>query len=560
MQEYQKDDERMFFQWLSSTVSPAEVDEIKKAYLSINTMLTKRKILPDKLANIKQIEQIQAAQQMINSTFANKKQRIAADKMVSLYLTYVGEHKPLSDLKQSAAYSSELLEQAKAIISNNFANGMRKNSMIAKKKFKAAYLEQIGIELSETIDIDDLAASVGYEYADKIYVLSECNKTEIKALVNKAFASGCRVIFYEELYRQHMDFMTQAGVFTAELLKNTLKKISPELVYRRSFFAVTLNDTLENAIAACFEGKIVKTYNEIKAELPYADMSSIRFACSQDSRFVWVREGTYAFVQSLSLAENDVITTEKVIEQDIEIRGFSVIYRVCVDESKNLNPDISETALRDAVFLRYLSQKYERKRSVIMKPGASFHAPDIMNIYCQGLRKATLGELLEYEKDITEKTTYSLTAAYENMLRIDRELFVALDEVQFDVQTIDNAIALYVNDSIIPLKSVKSFLAFPDIPGVPWNHFLLDSYCKHKSIRFRSMGGPAKGKLVGAIFPSTMKFDSYDELLATVIAKSNLELREDDVCTFLSEHAYTLRRINPGRIIIKAQEIRNQEE
>ncbi len=707
MQEYQKDTEEIFFQWLSNAVSPSLLEAIKRTYLPINTMLIKRRALPDKLVNVKQIEQIQSAKQMAKSIFANKKQRAAADKMLSLYLTYLGENKSpshsreelnvsiqdgwirftytnaadfgktipayceiagtvyegkswtqilvkilnreienhnskldvlyknslipdrtnrafivkneieglycvqlkngywvnvnhnsprmleliqklclhcgytneqiilcgeykrssldkkkssFSAVTQTSAYSNELLEQAKVIISNSFANGMRKDSIIAKKKFKAAYLEQIGTELSETIDIDDLAASVGYEYADKIYVLSEYNKAEIKALVQKAFESGCRVIFYEELYRRHMDFMTQAGIFTAELLKNILKRISPELVYRRSFFAVTSGDNLEDAIAACLEGKITRTYNEIKARLPYVDMSSIRFTCSQDSRFVWVCEGTYAFVQSLHLAESDVRTAEKVMEQDIENRGFSVIYRVCVDESKDLNPNISETALRDAIFLRYLSQKYERKRSMIVKPGASFCAPDIMNAYCQDLRKVTLGELLEYEKDMTEKATYSLAAAYENMLRIDKEHFVALDEIQFDIQAIDNALALYVNNSIIPLKSVKSFLAFPEIPEVPWNFFLLDSYCKHKSIRFRSMGGPAKGRPVGAIFPSAMKFDSYDELLAHVIAKSNLELREDDVCTFLSEHAYTLRRINPGGIIIKAQEIRNQKE
>lgn len=84
MQEYQKNTEQIFFQWLSDTVSPSTLEEIKRTYLPINTMLIKRKALPDKLVNVKQTRQIQSAKQMTKTIFANKKQRIAADKLLSL--------------------------------------------------------------------------------------------------------------------------------------------------------------------------------------------------------------------------------------------------------------------------------------------------------------------------------------------------------------------------------------------------------------------------------------------------------------------------------------------
>ena len=105
MQEYQKDTERIFFQWLSNAASPSMFEEIERAYLPINTMLIKRKALPDKLVNVKQTEQIQSAKQMTKSIFANKKQRTVADKLLSLYLTYLGGDKSFSHLKEEANVS-----------------------------------------------------------------------------------------------------------------------------------------------------------------------------------------------------------------------------------------------------------------------------------------------------------------------------------------------------------------------------------------------------------------------------------------------------------------------
>lgn len=74
------------------------------------------------------------------------------------------------------------------------------------------------------------------------------------------------------------------------------------------------------------------------------------------------------------------------------------------------------------------------------------------------------------------------------------------------------------------------------------------------------MGGPAKSRPVGAVFPIQMRFDSYSDLLAQAAAESGLELRAESVAEFFTRNAYTLRRIATGNIISKAQEIRLQED
>lgn len=437
---------------------------------------------------------------------------------------------------------------------------MRKNAVIAKKKFKKAYLELTGIELPESIDIDDLAADIGFEYSEKIYAISEESKEHIEALVRNAFRNGNHVIFYEDLYKQNADFMTKAGIFSSDLLKIVLKQILPEFCYKRASFSEHESDTLDLDIEACYDDRLLLSYDEMKSLLPYADMAQIRLVCSRNSRFVWAKGETYALVEKLHLSEADIDESKHVIADDISKQGFSVFQRISTRASVELNPSISETALKEAIYSLHLSTTYERKHSIITLPGASFSPSAVMYEYCNGLGEVTLGELQSYEDELTSKTSYSLIAAYSTMIRVDKERFISKDSLLLDVTAIDSVLALFVQDEIIPLKSVNSFTSFPEVEGYTWNLYLVDSYCKHFSVRFRSMGGPAKSKPVGAIYPACMQFSSYDDLLSRVAAKSNIELSAYDVSRFFTENAYTLRKIDANSIIAKAQEIRIQEE
>ena len=354
--------------------------------------------------------------------------------------------------------------------------------------------------------------------------------------------------------------MTSAGIFSSDLLKIVLKQIMPEMRYKRTSFSLCDSDSLEQDIIACYEDKLMLTYGEIKNRLPYADMCQIRFVCSRSNKLVWAKEETYALSEKLQLSPADIKESKRIISYDIKDKGFSVFQRITALESTELNPSVPEVALKEAIYALHLSADYERNRSIITLPEASFTPSSVMVEYCKGLKEATLSQLQSYEEDLTNKTSYSLGVAYSYMIRVEKERFVSLDSLSFDVQAIDNALSLFVRDEIIPLKSVNSFTSFPEIIGYTWNLFMLDSYCQHFSIRFRSMGGPAKSKPVGAIFPSQMQFGSYDDLLAQVAAKSDLKLNADDVSKFFKNNAYTLRRIDTNGIIAKAQEMRIQED
>lgn len=464
----------------------------------------------------------------------------------------------LSD-KSHSRFSRELMSTTEMILVANFGNGMRKNAAIAKRKFRKFYLKFTGETLSESVDIDELVSAVSFEYAGKFYVISEANKQKLQKLVLAVVSDGNRVIFYEELYQRHLDLMTQTGIFSSEMLSAVLRQILPDMRYSRIFFTPTDDDTLEQDIIHCFGDASMRTYDEIKECLLYADITQIRQVCSYSSQLVWADDETYALTDRIRFSKSDIDRALDTISQDIERQGFSVFQRIDVSESMEWNTDVPEAAVREALYVKHLSSLYTKNRSIITLPGVPLTAPMIMMEHCKSLRETTLSDLQAYEEELTDRTTYSLYAAYETMIRVDRDRFVNPDTIDFNIHAIDAALSLFVQDKIIPLVSVKSFTSFPEVDGYPWNLFLLDSFCRYKSLQFRTMGGPAKSRPVGAIFPVRMGFERYDDLLAQVAAESGLALYADVVAEFFTKNAYTLRRIETGEIISKAQEIRLQE-
>lgn len=145
------------------------------------------------------------------------------------------------------------------------------------------------------------------------------------------------------------------------------------------------------------------------------------------------------------------------------------------------------------------------------------------------------------------------------MIRINKDTFLSKEKIEFNITKTDAVLDIFIQNDIIPLIKINSFTSFPYIDGIPWNSFLLDSYCKHYSKKYCSMGGPSKKKPVGAIFPSYMRFSTYDELLSQVVANANIQLTNESVNDYLLKRAFILRKKDVKKIIAKAQEIRIQK-
>lgn len=468
--------------------------------------------------------------------------------------------KTAHDKSDSKIFDTELISAAELIIPEAFSNGLRRSSTIARSRFNKIFKELSGYDLPEEINLDDLALVVGIEYDDKIYVPSKETKELIYNEIIKARNMGYGVVYYEEFYKTFASHFSSDCIFSVELLKKVMEQIFDNMIFYKNHACFSKEDSLDKDIICAYGNDNYLNYSEIKRRLPYADLNQIRLICSRDEKFVSMTDGVYALADRISISEEDIDKSKHIIEKDISRIGFSILNNLSIEESESLNPEISSKALKTILFDRYLSDLYSRKRSLISPMGVDIRIYDVMKDYCLGFEKITIEKIESYEQDISGRFIHGLSAAFDAMVRVDKNTFVHRDLLSFDIDATDRAIALYVKNGIYPLTDVSSFTSFPYIEGYSWNVFLLDSFCAHYSKKYRSIGGPAQKDIIGAIYPAEMKISSYSDLLAQVAADSGLELTDSNISNYFSKHKYLLRKSNINEVLAKAQKIRLREE
>jgi hypothetical protein len=269
-----------------------------------------------------------------------------------------------------------------------------------------------------------------------------------------------------------------------------------------------------------------------------------------------VNTGLYSHISKIELDEGERKAACDIVKREIAERGFASLSSIDVSTSIELNPTISETALLNALFQVCFADGYEKRGKIITRKGDTLNALAILKDYCLSNDCLTLEELQEFEKEISGYSgVVSLTAAYEVMVRVDKNTFVSDSEISFDVKAVDDALSLFVHANVIPLQSVTSFTSFPYIDGCSWNLYLLESFCKRFSQQFIYLSLSVNNQNVGAICRKSIKFTDYLDALVSVVAISDIELTEEAVGNYLFESKYIARKTGSVQEIVEKARI-----
>lgn len=93
MDEAMRKAENDFFVWLPSALPPYSLEEVKKSYKFISSMLIQKRVLAQPLIATTQIGQVENALKQVKRVFSSKKMRNNATKLLTAYLGYLREIK-----------------------------------------------------------------------------------------------------------------------------------------------------------------------------------------------------------------------------------------------------------------------------------------------------------------------------------------------------------------------------------------------------------------------------------------------------------------------------------
>jgi len=448
----------------------------------------------------------------------------------------------LDDQIENSSFKEELFN----VLYEYFPNGIRPNSVIDTNKLKKHFAEATGKNMTEfVLDIPSALKNCGVFYGDKVYVITPAAKQGLIELFDYILSNNNDLFFYDEIYDTHADFLQEIHVFSSELLKVILSKINPSLWYYKNYCLADPNATLETEILRCYKTKICLSYEQLRERLTYIPLTSIRQALSRNNDFIWASTGFYTHISKIDFDEKECCEACAKIEEMIKTDGFASLISIDLRTSIEQNPQLTDVAVKSGFFQAYLASHYVKRGNIVSKNGTVLSANVVFEDFCLSHDKLTLDELMEFEKEINVNVNnQSIYAAYDNMVRIDKDNFIADDLIKFDVNATDNAIALFVKKDVIPITEVTSFTSFPYIEGYPWNWFLLESYCRRFSKKFNFQSLSVSNLNIGAIFYKNASFATYADALAAAVSVEPIKLNIKDVGDFLFEKGYIARRTN----------------
>jgi hypothetical protein len=416
------------------------------------------------------------------------------------------------------------------------------NSPIALARFRQFASEQYAYEISlNDLELTTAIEACGISFSNKVFVVSEQAKERIVELADEYFATGALGIFYDEFFAKNEQWLFESRIIEEDMLKEMLPRLFPKLLFNGNYFGHT-----DIAILALLESEILRvwgeqpliTYEQLSERLHYIPTSRIKTALSQVSVFIRNGANTYTHLDKIDITdeEHEAIREAALFASDSQ--GYVSIPCLPTGEIEERNYELSKTAIHNAVFCICLSDIFDRKGKVAIKKGDTLDALAITRDHCRCLDRCTLDDLLNFERELTGEVHrwIPIQAGYESMIRIDEEYFVAENLVDFDVSAIDEAISQFVGGDYMPLKSISTFGIFPDC-GQRWNLFLLESYCRRFSNRFRFDTPSVNSRNAGAIIRKSCGM-SYTEVMTDAVAKSDTLLDETHVNRFLFESGY----------------------
>ena len=490
----------------------------------------------------------------------------------------VNKHKIIEVINTSTMYYDRIMERiyqnsvvaygllsdedqirAKHIVSTKFTSGYRTSSNIDFERFVRFYASEYEEEFScKASSLDSFLASVAVIFDDRAYVYNIEVINSVRAYLEQL---ECPCIFIDSFFEKYSGELYSFGIFGVDLLKAFIEKKYNDIFCKHDYIYLRPDISISDLIRNVYDEKEIWSLDELYARLPLLKPDTIRQILNREEYFR-VETGVYIHIDHMDLPGNEGEKVANAVSDRLQSKDYVIANELDLSQFERLNPHYPFTAVRDAVFIKFLSNRYSKTGQVITRKGEKLSVLDILEQYCREAETVSFDELNSFEATFDpDGRTHSqcLIAAHNVLVRVSNDLFVTKDKVNFDIDSIDETISLYCQRDFIPLKKIIDFSLLP-YAGYSWNLFLLESYVRKYSRKFKFDVRAVNSSNIGVIVRKSFAYDEYDDILSIALAQTHISLRDTKaVGDYLFDNGYIGWR-NLGKseekILSKARTIR----
>lgn len=463
------------------------------------------------------------------------------------------------------------------ILMMNFRNGMQFDS-IDLENFRETYeiVEDKKLEFTDQ-ELEICLRNCGVLYKGYLFpaegIMNESTKEKLLEYIVKHFESGKKVLYYKAIFTDLSDTFAYCFNLTEpKMLKAYLEYVCAREGY---FFSEeylstevvgTINHAAEIEEFLLAAGKPL-SYDEIYTGLSHISQDVIKYEIRINQNILLNEKERYYHYDLFEFSSEDADWITKFINDEIEDEGYCIWSRVYNRIVKEMplfiehNTYLSSLGIRNAVSKK-LSGRFEFEGEVICRRGKALNMCAVYTLYGEHHAPFSDLDIYNFAKEVSGVTTPAyLDALAESTVRVSRTLFISKEQICFDIEAIDQALATYLTTGYMLIKDVDSFLVFPNV-GYEWNVFLLESYLMYYSKEYALCNnGKSLNNVAGAMVKKGTGFDEFETVVADVLANGYVELNKNKALDYLAELNLLTRRsyTNIETALDKARQIRNKK-
>ena len=567
-----------FYRWLSEEekMAPASCRGYSSSVRSISDYAVENNWLKKTIYEISDEEELKESVATLRNNEAyvdyNEQQHNRFSAAIHKYMIFRtgSDTRPRKRTKKYLATEgykkSEYFDTIVALLKKKYKFGFRHNSPIEMIRFRQ-FAEIEGAVLPEDDELlKNEIQNAGFIVDDKVYVIDDEIAQELIDIVNNIYKQGHRVIFYEALQEYQAEWLTEHHIVSEDVLKELLSNNSNYFYIGRNF--MTLGERFTEIEAIVSELKriwgecLLLDFASMSERLPMIPLDRIKHAISCTTEFVWNSEETYALIDRVVISDVEQSAIIEFAQSTCETVGYASLSDVPLGAIAEVNYELSNTALYNAIYNKILLGKFYLNGKILTLTESTISAVSLVKAYCANKSECSFDELAERVIELTGGTNrqYAFEAAYDTMVRVDANRFVADRFVNFDIDAIDAILDNLITGDFIAIKGIATFAMFP-FCGQSWNYYLLESFCYRFSKKYRLEVMNFNDKNAGIIAKKICKL-KYREMLAVAASKADITLTTEAVGAYLFATGYMAKSkyAGLGNIVDQAKELRERND
>lgn len=459
---------------------------------------------------------------------------------------------------------AEASNEIVAVLRQHYEYGFKYDSIRELMRFRQ-FADAMGITLPEEDEaLKTSILSSGIVIDDKVYCRSDDMLQELQYIVGNIFSSGAGVIYYESLFENEHEWMESHVITSPDMLKEYLQNNTTGCSFSKNFMVEgsrrSEKEIVTDELKRTWGTHPVESVHHLSECLPYIPSEVIWRVISGNDLFVWTAEGEYLFIDRFHITENVEEDIIDFVDETCEENGFASIVEIPLGDIEEENYELTQTAIYNAIYKKALSGKYHLNGKILTKEKSELDAVMLLKQYIKDKDECTFDEAADKVVELTGgiNRQYVFQALYDDMVRVDKNRFVANRFVNFSIDEIDTVLAGFITDNFRAIRDVTTFAMFP-LCGQDWNHYLLESFCYKYSRKYSLHVIHFNDKNAGIIAEKNFN-KKYNEMLAIALARTDVKLSPEVIGKYLFNTGYMAKSkyAKLGEITQRAFELRKK--